>query len=119
MCWPADAWPWGHASTSRDPQKEPHETRNRGSAGGLDSSTIRALRGGQRDSPCCLWQIDPLPVSGLTGLVFGILPALRGTEMNVNAALKETGRGVVGSRSWASKILLAVERASVKIHTAE
>ena len=50
-----------------------------------------------------------LAVSGLTGLVFGILPALRGTAMNVNAALKETGRGVVGSRSWASKILLAVQ----------
>ena len=42
-------------------------------------------------------------VSGLTGLVFGILPALRGTGMNVNSALKETSRGVVGSRSWASK----------------
>ncbi len=50
-----------------------------------------------------------LVVSGLTGLVFGILPALRGTGMNVNAALKETGRGVIGSRSWASKILLAVQ----------
>ena len=50
-----------------------------------------------------------LAVSALTGLVFGILPALRGTGMNVNAALKETGRGVVGSRSWASKILLAVQ----------
>ena len=48
-------------------------------------------------------------VSGLTGLVFGILPALRGTGMNVNAALKETSRGVVGSRSWASKVLLAVQ----------
>jgi predicted permease len=48
-------------------------------------------------------------VSGLTGLVFGILPALRGTGMNVNAALKETSRSVVGSRSWASKILLAVQ----------
>jgi predicted permease len=50
-----------------------------------------------------------LAVSGLTGLVFGILPALRGTGMNVNSALKETSRGVVGSRSWASKILLAVQ----------
>ena len=48
-------------------------------------------------------------VSGLTGLVFGILPALRGTGMNVNAALKETSRSVVGSRSWASKVLLAVQ----------
>jgi predicted permease len=50
-----------------------------------------------------------LAVSGLTGLLFGILPALRGTGMNVNAALKETSRSVVGSRSWASKILLAVQ----------
>ncbi len=50
-----------------------------------------------------------LAVSGLTGLLFGILPALRGTGMNVNSALKENGRGVVGSRSWASKILLAVQ----------
>ena len=50
-----------------------------------------------------------MAVSGLTGLVFGILPALRGTGMNINAALKETSRGVVGSRSWASKILLAVQ----------
>ena len=50
-----------------------------------------------------------LAVSGVTGLLFGILPALRGTGMNVNSALKETGRGVVGSRSWASKILLAVQ----------
>jgi len=48
-------------------------------------------------------------VSGLTGLVFGILPALRGTGMNVNSALKDTSRGVVGSRSWASRILLAVQ----------
>ena len=50
-----------------------------------------------------------LAVSGLTGLLFGILPALRGTGMNVNSALKENGRGVVGSRSWASKVLLAVQ----------
>jgi predicted permease len=48
-------------------------------------------------------------VSGLTGLIFGILPALRGTGMNVNSALKDTSRGVVGSRNWASKILLAVQ----------
>jgi predicted permease len=50
-----------------------------------------------------------LVVSGVTGLLFGILPALRGTGMNVNAALKETSRGVVGTRSWASRILLTVQ----------
>jgi predicted permease len=50
-----------------------------------------------------------LAISCLTGLIFGILPALRGTGMNVNSALKETGRSVVGSRNWASRILLAVQ----------
>ena len=50
-----------------------------------------------------------LLVTGLTGLLFGIAPALRGTGMNVNSALKETSRGVVGSRSVLSKILLVVQ----------
>ena len=50
-----------------------------------------------------------LLVTGLTGLVFGIAPALRGTAMNVNSALKETGRSVVGARSVLSKALLVVQ----------
>ena len=29
-------------------------------------------------------------VTGITGIVFGIAPALRGTGMNVSSALKET-----------------------------
>jgi predicted permease len=48
-------------------------------------------------------------VSGLTGVLFGIAPALRGTGINVNAALKETSRSVVGSRSILSKALLVVQ----------
>jgi predicted permease len=44
-----------------------------------------------------------------TGIVFGIVPALRGTAVNVNAALKDTGRGVVGSRSVAGRVLLVVQ----------
>ena len=42
---------------------------------------------------------------GVTGLVFGIAPALRGTAINVSAALKETSRSVVGiaQRCWARR----------------
>jgi predicted permease len=48
-------------------------------------------------------------VTLLTGLLFGIAPALRGTGINVNAALKETSRSVVGSRSALGKVLLVVQ----------
>lgn len=48
-------------------------------------------------------------VSGLTGLVFGVAPALRATGVSVNTALKETSRSVVGSRSLLSRILLIVQ----------
>ena len=50
-----------------------------------------------------------LVVTGLTGLVFGIAPALRATGMNVNAALKEGSRSVAGSRSLLSKALLVTQ----------
>lgn len=50
-----------------------------------------------------------LVVTGVTGIVFGIAPALRGTGMNVNSALKETSRSVVGSRSVLSKMLLVAQ----------
>jgi predicted permease len=44
-----------------------------------------------------------------TGVVFGIAPALRGTGMNVNSALKETSRSVVAGRSVLGKALLVVQ----------
>lgn len=50
-----------------------------------------------------------LAVTAVTGIVFGIAPALRGTGVDVNAALKETSRGVVGSRSVLGRILLVVQ----------
>ena len=34
-------------------------------SGGLDSTTIRASRGGQWDGPCHPWQTDPRPAVGL------------------------------------------------------
>jgi predicted permease len=48
-------------------------------------------------------------VTGVTGLVFGIAPALRGTGVNVSSALKETSRSVLGSRSLLGKSLLVVQ----------
>ena len=50
-----------------------------------------------------------LVVTGATGILFGIAPALRGTGVNLNSALKETSRSVVGSRSALGKSLLVVQ----------
>jgi predicted permease len=50
-----------------------------------------------------------LLITGATGVIFGIAPALRGTGVNVSSALKETSRSVVGSRSILSKTLLIVQ----------
>jgi len=48
-------------------------------------------------------------VTLVTGIIFGIVPAMRGTAVNVNAALKETSRGVVGSRSVLGRALLVIQ----------
>jgi predicted permease len=45
----------------------------------------------------------------LTGIVFGIAPALRATGMNVSSTLKESGRSVAGSRSILSRSLLVLQ----------
>ncbi|HEY7500656.1 MAG TPA: ABC transporter permease [Vicinamibacterales bacterium] len=50
-----------------------------------------------------------LALTWLTGIVFGIAPALRATRMNVNDALKSTSRSVVGSRSLLGRGLLVVQ----------
>jgi predicted permease len=50
-----------------------------------------------------------LAVTGLTGIVFGVAPALRATAVNVNTALKENSRSVVGSRSVLSRMLLVAQ----------
>jgi len=48
-------------------------------------------------------------VTGLTGLVFGVAPALKATGVNLNTALKENSRSVVGSRSFLSRALLVLQ----------
>ena len=50
-----------------------------------------------------------LAVTLVTGVVFGIAPALRATGGDVNAALKATGRSVVASRSVLGKSLLVAQ----------
>jgi predicted permease len=45
-------------------------------------------------------------ITCVTGILFGIAPALRGTGINLNSTLKETGRSVVGSRSLVGRVLL-------------
>jgi predicted permease len=50
-----------------------------------------------------------LAVTALTGIVFGIAPALRATGIDVNAALKQTSRSVAGSRTILGKSLLVLQ----------
>jgi predicted permease len=50
-----------------------------------------------------------LAITCATGILFGIAPALRATGINVNAALKETGRSVTGGRSILSRSLLVTQ----------
>jgi predicted permease len=48
-------------------------------------------------------------LSVLTGVAFGLVPALRATRVDVGSAMKESSRSVTGSRSWLSKALLVVQ----------
>ncbi|MEO8360569.1 MAG: ABC transporter permease [Vicinamibacteria bacterium] len=48
-------------------------------------------------------------VSVVTGLAFGLIPALRATGVDLAGAMKEGGRSVTSSRSWLSKGLLVLQ----------
>jgi predicted permease len=51
-----------------------------------------------------------LGLSFLTGIIFGILPALRATNLDLTPALKDSGRNSSGvGRSWLSKSLVVVQ----------
>ena len=48
-------------------------------------------------------------VTTATGISFGILPALRATRVNLHDSLKESGRGVVATRSLLTRVLLVAQ----------
>jgi predicted permease len=48
-------------------------------------------------------------LSLLTGLVFGLMPALRATRVDLASSMKETSRSVSRSRSWLSRSLLVIQ----------
>lgn len=51
-----------------------------------------------------------MAVSLLTGIVFGLVPALRATRLNVTPALKDSGRSSsAATRSWLTRSLVVVQ----------
>jgi predicted permease len=48
-------------------------------------------------------------LSVLTGMVFGLMPALRSTRVDLASSMKETGRSVTRGRSWLSRALLVAQ----------
>ncbi len=48
-------------------------------------------------------------ISMLTGLTFGLIPAIRATQVDLASAMKENSRSVAASRTWLSKALLVTQ----------
>ena len=48
-------------------------------------------------------------ISVLTGLIFGLVPAIRATGVDLAGAMKESSRSVTGGRTWLSKGLLVAQ----------
>jgi predicted permease len=48
-------------------------------------------------------------ISMLTGVVFGLIPALRATKVDLASAMKESSRSVATSRSWLTRGLLVTQ----------
>ena len=55
-----------------------------------------------------------LGISFLTGILFGLIPALQAGEVDVHETLKETGRGTTG-RHWLRSSLVVVEVATTLV----
>ncbi len=83
-----------------------------GAAGVLVGRWGQLLLPGPAGQPAPLdWRVLAfvIGVTAIAGIVFGIAPALRATRTDVNAALKETSRSVVGTRSVLGKSLLVAQ----------
>ena len=104
-----DARAAGPAAADREPAARVRSAGRSASSSATGASSCCLAPPGQLDAARLARAAFVLAITGLTGIVFGIAPALRGTGMNVNSALKETSRGVVGSRSLLGKSLLVVQ----------
>ena len=56
-----------------------------------------------------------LGVSALTGILFGIVPALQASKLDVTSALKEGGRGAEGHRRTSARSLLLVGEVALSL----
>jgi putative ABC transport system permease protein len=56
-----------------------------------------------------------LGVSALTGVLFGIVPALQASKLDVTSALKEGGRGAEGHRRTSARSLLLIGEVAVSL----
>jgi predicted permease len=54
-------------------------------------------------------------VAALTGILFGLVPALRATRVELAPALKESSRGLAGRRRWPLGKLLVVSQFAVSL----
>ena len=81
-----------------------------GALGGLLAYWLRALLPFGQKAPLD-WRVFGFlaGVSMLTGIVFGLLPALRATRVDLAGAMKESSRSVTGSRTVLSKGLVVLQ----------
>src|SRR5678810_270751 len=56
-----------------------------------------------------------LGVSALTGILFGIVPALQASKLDVTSALKEGGRGAEGHRRTSARSLLLISEVALSL----
>ena len=81
-----------------------------GALGGLLAYWLRALLPFGQNAPLD-WRVFGFlaAVSTLTGLVFGLVPALRATRVDLAGAMKESSRSVTGSRTLVGQGLVVVQ----------